>query len=114
LFLTYEQMLAAPGAAVQSIARFLGGRANELALDPERLAGVVHASDFEHMRRDQDRWSSRRPADMPAFVRKGAVGDWRNYFTPQQARLLAAKFRARTAGTSLEDLWPGLVANALE
>ena len=33
------------------------------------------------MQRDQERWSSRRPADMPAFVRKGVVGDWRSHFT---------------------------------
>jgi hypothetical protein len=114
LFLVYERMLAAPNEAVESIARFLGGRAAELARDPRRLGAVVDASDFEHMQRDQERWSSRRPPDMPAFVRKGVVGDWRNHFTAEQARRLAAKFRVRTAGTGIEDLWPGLVANALE
>jgi hypothetical protein len=114
LFLTYERMLEAPVAAVQAIGRFLGGAAAELACDSRRLDGVVRASGFGEMRRDQGRWSSARPADMPAFVRKGAAGDWRNHFSAAQARSLAEKFQARAAGTVIEDLWPGLVANALE
>jgi hypothetical protein len=114
LWLTYERMLEAPAVAVQAIARFLGGRAADLVRDPARLDGIVRDSDFEHMRRDQARWSSSRPVDMPAFVRKGIVGDWRNYFSAEQARRLAGRFRARAAGTAIEDLWPGLVADALE
>jgi hypothetical protein len=114
LFLTYERMLEAPAAAVRAIAGFLGGRSAELAADPAGLDGVVRHSDLAAMRLDQGRWSSARPADMPAFVRKGAVGDWRNYFTAEQARRLAAKLRARTAGTTIEQLWPRLVADALE
>jgi hypothetical protein len=114
LFLTYEQMLAAPADAVQAIARFLGGRPAELARDAQRVTGVVLASGFAAMSRDQDRWSSARPADMPQFVRKGVVGDWRAQFSREQARRLAARFRERTAGTGIEELWPGLVASALE
>jgi hypothetical protein len=114
LFLTYERMLADPAAAVESIALFLGGRARALVGDARRRDDVVRSSGFEQMRRDQARWSSERPANMPAFVRKGVIGDWRNHFTAAQAHRLAAKFRERTAGSGLEDLWPGLEANALK
>ena len=114
LFLTYEQMLDAPALAVQAIAEFLGGRASALARDERRLAGVVRDSSFEHMRRDQGRWSSERAANMPAFVRKGVAGDWVNHFSSEQARQLVAKFRSRTEGTGIEGLWPGLAANALD
>jgi hypothetical protein len=114
LFLTYERMLEAPAEAVRAIAAFLGGGAAELARDVRRVDGIVRDSDFEHMRRDQGRWSSARPADMPAFVRKGAVGDWRNHFSADQAKRLAEKFRARTGGTAVEDLWPDLVRDALQ
>jgi hypothetical protein len=114
LFLKYEQMLAAPAATVESIAGFLGGAAREFASDPGRRDAVVRATGFTQMQRDQNRWSSERSAAMPPFVRKGVVGDWRNHFTAEQARRLGAKFRARAAGSSLEDLWPGLVATALE
>ena len=111
LFLTYERMLDAPAAAMRAIADFLGGRASGLARDARRLEGVVRNSGFEQMRRDQSRWSSARPADMPAFVRKGVVGDWRNCFSTAQARRLAEKCARHEA---IEALWPGLVANALE
>jgi hypothetical protein len=50
---------------------------------------------------------------MPAFVRKGVVGDYANYFSLEQARKLAAKMRASTAGTGLEALWPELAPDAL-
>ena len=99
LFLTYERMLAAPAAAVQAIARLSRRHARPSSRATRSgSSGVVRASGFEHMRRDQERWSSARPADMPAFVRKGVVGDWRNHFSAEQARRLAEKFRARTAG----------------
>ena len=114
LFVTFEKMLAAPAAAAQDIAVFLGGPAAELARDARRMDGVVRASGFAAMSRDQARWSSARAADMPPFVRKGVVGDWRGQFSREQARRLAAKLRARTAGTGIEELWPGLVATALE
>ena len=114
MFLTYEQMLAAPQGSVEAIATFLGGRAAELVRDASRLEAVVRDSGFDNMRRDQARWSSERPADMPAFVRKGVVGDWRNHFSAAQARRLAARFRERASGTMLEQLWPGLVDAALD
>lgn len=114
LFLTYEQMLAAPADAVRAIARLLGGSAKVLVRDAQRLDAVVRASGFEQMGRDQGRWASARPADMPAFVRKGVVGDWRNHFSAEQARRLARKLRERATGTGVEHLWPDLAADALE
>jgi hypothetical protein len=115
LFLTYERMAEDPAAAVAAIAAFLGGRAARLAAEPGGLARVVQASSFEEMQRDQRRWSSERPKDMPAFVRKGVVGDAANYFSAEQRARLSAKFRARTAGSGLEELWPPLLApNALD
>jgi hypothetical protein len=111
LWLTYERMVEAPAAATRAIAGFLGGPALELARDARRLDGVVRDSAFDEMRRYQDRWSSARPADMPAFVRRGVVGDWRKQFSVEQARRLAEKCARHTA---IEELWPGLIANALQ
>jgi len=108
LFLTYERMLADPVAAVTEIARFLGGRAAALAADAVALQRVVRASSFVEMRRDQGRWSSERPQDMPAFVRRGVVGDAANYFSAEQWARLADKLRVRAAGTGIDTLWPEL------
>jgi hypothetical protein len=114
LFLTFERMLENPAAAVMQIAAHLGGRAAQLVADGRCLESVVQASSFKEMQRDQRRWSSERPNDMPAFVRKGVVGDAANYFSADQAARLAAKFRERTAGTGLDELWPWIARNALD
>jgi hypothetical protein len=112
LFLTYEQMLEAPGEAVAAVGAFLGGEAARTAADPRLKARVVELSSFGSMQRDPERWSSARPVDMPAFVRKGVVGDWANHLSAEQARRLADKSVARLAGTPAEHWWPGIVAAA--
>jgi sulfotransferase len=111
LFLTYEAMIEAPRTAVASIARFLGAAGRDA--DDALIDAVVERSSFDSMRRDQGRWSSERPKDMPAFVRKGLVGDWRSEFSPEQARRLAGRFVERTRGTPAAELWPDIVAAAL-
>jgi hypothetical protein len=112
LFLTYERMLAAPADAVAAVGAFLGGAAARTASDPELAPSVLEQSSFGSMRRDQQRWSSARPKDMPAFVRKGVVGDWANHLSPDQARRLAAKTVERLAGTPAEEWWAEIVAAA--
>ena len=112
LFLTYEQMLAEPGAAVVAVGEFLAGAAARVAAAPALVERIVAASSFDSMSRDQRRWSSERPANMPEFVRKGVVGDWTGQFSREQARRLAAKFAERMGGTSAETLWPDVLATA--
>ena len=114
LFLTYERMLADAAAAVLTIARFLGGRAAALAADDSALERVALASSFEQMRRDQGRWSSERPQDMPAFVRKGVVGDAVNHFSTEQTARLTDKLRTQTRGTGIAELRPELVRAAVD
>jgi len=113
LFLTYEHMLADPAAAVRTIAGFLGGAAARAIGEPGVLERVLEHSSFGQMRVHQRRWSSARPADMPAFVRKGVAGDWVSQFSAAQARRLAERALARMQGTGAESLWPELVHAAL-
>jgi LPS sulfotransferase NodH len=113
LFLTYEQMLADPPAAVLAVGGFLGGAAARAAAEPALVARIVATSSFDSMRRDQRRWSSERPANMPEFVRKGVAGDWANHFSREQAARLAAKFVDRMRGTRAETLWPDVISAAL-
>jgi len=112
LVLTYEDMLADTRAAIRRLGGFVGGAAAAAASDTDVVERVVHAASFAGMSRDQQRWSSARPADMPAFVRKGAVAEWEECMTAAQARRLAAQFDARTAGTPAAALWPELLARA--
>jgi hypothetical protein len=112
LFLTYEQMLADPRAAVAAVGAFLGGPAARVASDAALVARIVAASSFDSMSRDQRRWSSERPANMPEFVRKGVAGDWTRQFSREQAGRLAARFAERTCGTGAATLWPDVLAAA--
>jgi len=102
LFLTYEAMSADPRGAVLAIANFMGAAC---VRDEAVLDAILRHSSFASMSRDQQRWSSRRPDGMPAFVRKGVIGDWKNHLSATQAARLLAKSERRLAGTSLEAIW---------
>lgn len=112
LFTTFEAMRSEPRSVVLDVGRFLGGRYAAAATDPEVLEEVLEHSSFASMRKDQQRWSSQRPEDMPPFVRKGQVGDWEAYFSPEQACRLVAEFDRHTTGTWLAELWPEVMTKA--
>jgi hypothetical protein len=112
LVLTYEDMLADARAALRRLGDFVGGAAQAAAHDEGVAERVLRASSFASMSRDQARWSSARPAGMPAFVRKGAAAAWEECMTRAQARRLAERFDERTAGTAAARLWPELLARA--
>jgi hypothetical protein len=111
LFLTYEAMKADTEGAVRTIGRFLGAPWDAVVEDAEVRAKILEYSSLKRMKANPLQWASERPADVP-FIRKGQVGDWRNHFSPEQARQLAARFDARCAGTGLEALWPDILAEA--
>ncbi|GBO29082.1 hypothetical protein AVEN_184009-1, partial [Araneus ventricosus] len=47
-----------------------------------------------------------KPTDSPfKLVRKGIIGDWRNYFSPTQSARMDQKLKEKFAGTGLLDLW---------
>lgn len=112
LFLTFEDLKADTVREVRRIARFLGTDPEARVATPGGLRAVLEASDIGAMRRDQQRWSSRRPDWAPPFVRRGAVGDWRRELTPEHTRALLAKFDERLAGSRLARLWPDILAAA--
>jgi len=43
------------------------------------------------------------------FFRKGVVGDWKNYFSPSQSARLEKKYRERTLGTDIPELWKDIM-----
>ncbi len=105
LFLTYEEMKSNPQKAIFKIASFLGSKYIQAIKDEQILNQIITHSSFKSMSKKQERWSSKRPKNMPPFIRKGQVGDWQNYFSAEQTKRLRDKFKMRTVGTELEKLW---------
>jgi hypothetical protein len=109
---TYEAMLADPLASLRRVAAALGERAEATIATDARIADILRETSHAAMQRDQQRWSSQRPAWATGFVRKGVVGDWESVFTAEQARALLAEFERRLGGTELGELWPEVLAAA--
>ena len=106
LFLTYESMKLDSKKAIAQIASFLD---LPNAKDEFKLAEIDYHSSFDEMCQSLERWSSRRPDDMPAFIRKGIVGDWRNYFSANQAHRLVEKCERRAAIAGFDNLWTDIL-----
>jgi Sulfotransferase domain len=106
IFVLYEEMKSNIKREIIRIAQFLGGEFAAKVQNTKILHRVIDHSRFESMQQDQVRWGvSERPNDMPPFIRKGQVGDWKNHFSGAQVRRLTEKFLSRTSGTGVETLW---------
>ena len=102
---TYERLKRDIDTEIIALGDFLGGCASGAARRESTRAEVIRESSFERMRSQQHRWASERPADMPEFVRKGVVGDWRTHFKPRQLERLLRRVERELRGTGLLDAW---------
>lgn len=101
LFLKYEDMMRDVSSAITKIAKFL-----EVDASDELVKDIAAKSTFKVMKDDPTAnysWTEaiRRP-NQPPFLRKGVVGDWKNYFTPDQAARMDALYEQHLKGTGLE------------
>ena len=87
LLLTYEEMHAELPAVVLKVAAFLGKE-----LTAQQVADIAEHCDFQQMRRNPATNASQMPkvAGETDFMRKGKVGDWRNYLSEEQNRRMDA------------------------
>ena len=101
LFLKYEDMKKNLPSAVATIAKFIGQDTSK-----ELVEEIAHKTTFENMKKDSSanyEWvkKKRRP-NAADFMRKGEVGDWKNYFTPEQIARLNAKCDEKLKGTGID------------
>ena len=88
LFLWFEDMKHDLRSAVQQIARHC-----HMTLTPEQLDRIAEHSEFTKMKTSYAVKSAFEPFKVPVtdILRKGEVGDWRNYFTPEQSAYVEAE-----------------------
>ncbi|KAK3715635.1 hypothetical protein QZH41_008080 [Actinostola sp. cb2023] len=99
LFLKYEDMKKDLPSAVQQIAEFLGQD-----LSVEMIQRITEQTSFTAMSGDQERFDHHGEETILGikFVRKGEVGNWRNYFTEEQNRRFDVLYEKKMAGSGLE------------
>ena len=103
LLLKYEDMKKDLPSAVATIAKFIGQD-----ISVELMEEIAHRTTFENVKKDRTanyEWLSkiRRPNES-TFMRKGVVGDWKNYFAPEQIARLDAVYekKLKQSGIDLE------------
>ncbi|XP_071038543.1 sulfotransferase 1C2A isoform X2 [Parasteatoda tepidariorum] len=135
LFLTYEQLKEDARTCILKIAEFMDPKYKEMLDKNEKiLEDVIYHSSFAFMKKHLHKLLT-EIADIPKelidnnpdippglrellqssqiksdgtkmdFVRKGIVGDWKNYFSPAQNARLQKKYEERTIGTNIPELW---------
>lgn len=105
LFLLYEKMKENTEQNIKRIGEFLGSPFLESCSDDHIFSLVLKYSSIDAMKRTPDTWSSRRPPGVENFIRRGIVGDWRNYFSEEQIQRLDDKSKQKFRGTAAEHLW---------
>nr|XP_054767524.1 sulfotransferase 1C2A-like [Lytechinus pictus] len=108
LFLKYEDMKKDLPGAVRQIAEFMGK-----SLSDDVIAKIAEASTFKAMKNNPssnpdtmimkgiEQAGMEKPKDK-SFMRKGVVGDWKNYFTDDQNKRFDELHEKQMAGSGLE------------
>ena len=112
LFLTYEDRMKDLSGEIKKIADFI-----DADLSSHEMSKVVELAAFEKMKKDDrvnQSWRKNYVKDgEPMFLRKGVVGDWKNFFTPEQSREMdvhcAENSKAPGWNLSMSELEPDLI-----
>ncbi|KFQ28066.1 Sulfotransferase 1C1, partial [Mesitornis unicolor] len=101
LYLFYEDMKENPKQEIQKIMKFL-----EKDVNQELLNKILHNTSFETMKENPmtnytKEFQGIMDHSVSPFMRKGVVGDWKNYFTVAQSKKFDEDYKKKMADTSL-------------
>ncbi|XP_078392030.1 sulfotransferase 1B1-like [Cetorhinus maximus] len=101
LYIFYEDIKENPKQEILKIMRFLGKELPDAIVDR-----IVHHTSFQSMKANPMSNYSTVPANVfdltvSTFMRKGEVGDWKNYFTMTQDEAFNSDYEQRMQGSDL-------------
>lgn len=97
LIVKYEDMKRDPRQEVLRLADFLSVSPSE-----EKLDAILDLLAFDTMKSHMAQWKHPGPQSKETvLMRKGAVGDWKNYFTEKEEEIVDKVLEERLAGTGL-------------
>lgn len=117
LFVNYEELLSDVRGQILRIAAFLGEEyADALRRNDELLSEIIENTSFSNMKKnvfltipDPDDASLETGGKVKektvTFFRKGIQGDWKNYLSDQQRRILDDKAIEKLGETDFIELW---------
>lgn len=100
LILKYEDMKVDPAGNIAKLGQFMGKN-----LSPEEVSKIVEATSFDSMKANPSVSYQGRDDFLTkgtTFMRKGSIGDWKNYFTASQNAYFDALYEEKMAGTGLD------------
>ncbi|XP_066489900.1 sulfotransferase 6B1-like [Tiliqua scincoides] len=97
LFLFYEDMKKDLSRVVKKISTFLGVSVNESIIHEicKKSSFSEMKSTMEKENHDPSHTVCALTSNRKLILRKGAVGDWKNYFTPKQNRMFEETFNKK-------------------
>lgn len=134
-FATYESIKKDPRGEILKIAKFIGEEYEKSILEDHKIMdNILYYSSFEYMKKDANKYidmffrgdkifeNRELPSGLKAsiqsikagdtsheqitdFVRKGIIGDWKNYFKPEQLKRLEAKIEEKSVKCDISVLW---------
>ena len=100
LIVKYEDMKEDPEGNVRKLAKFL-----EKDLSDAEVETIVHHTSFNQMKQNpMTQLSSKQGynSNISEYIRKGCVGDWKNYFTVAQSEKFDAIIEEGLKGTGIK------------
>ena len=82
---------------VRRIAEFLGKPLTE-----DVINRISDQCSFKGMMKNASNYWLAGTAEGPKYLRKGEIGDWKNYFTPEENEMFENKVMDKLRGTGLE------------